>query len=507
MVATIVKDIVDREELADQFDLGQGLAFENHTNNLSNGAREVQDRLPELDVSDPMPKPTNADQIGVVKRRSGGNRVFFLIEYKSPYKLPREVLRRGVRDGMDLEQEIINRATFSTDPEQKMRDCAEEAVAAMITQLYSYILEAGIEYGYLSTGEIYIFLKIRHKEPDSVYYHLVEPNVDVDLDTNGDEALVCSAISQALYFYIQASSSSRRNQQWRRAAKAKSLTWEVNTDLVLAQMSPSKSKIEAPSPEYKRRGKLEPRPGESSDRKASLRQPRLTASGASCKDDPVQDRQDPESSSDEQDAHPESPSARARPTGPKATSATKHAQAGENNVNIGHQHLPCCTHQCLRGLTQRGRLDSQCPNRAVHPSAKGLRHTIDAQTLCILLRNQLDTNMDNNYTPLEIQGARGALFKLTLASHGYTLVGKGTVRAFIPDLRHEGRVYKNLRKLQGTCVPVYLGNFDCIYPYEYDIDVQIIHFLLLSWGGIALSWPEYFAYKAEIRGLEDTLRV
>ena len=373
------------------------------------------------------------------------------------------------------------------------------------------MLKAGIEFGYISTGEIYLFLQIRRTEPESVYYHLAEPNVNVDANQDGDGSLVYSAISQVLCLCLRASNSSRRDQQWRRDAKAKSPVWEVNTDLVLAQMTPLKPQVEGPSSAYKPARKLDLGSGESSSRKGSLRQPHVNSSRVSCDDDAVQNRQDPETSSDEQDASAESPSARAKMRGSKATKATIHAQAARDNAGNGQQQqqhhlLPYCTHKCLRGLLQRDRLDPQCPNRVLHPSTKGLRHTIDAPTLRILLRNQLDTDMDHNCTPLDIQGARGALFKLTLASHGYTLVGKGTVRAFIPDLCHEGRIYSHLRKLQGTCVPVCLGNFDCIYPYEYDIGVEIVHFLLLSWGGMALNWPEYFACKEEIDQMEDQLR-
>ena len=508
MVTDIVNDIVQREDLGDDYDLGQGVAFENHTNNLSDGADEVHAKLFDLDQTDPMPKPTNADQLSVVKRRGGGDTVSFLIEYKSPYKLPKEVLREGIRDGMDLEQDIINRPAFSNDEVEKFRQQAEYAVAAVITQLYSYMLKAGIEYGYLSTGEIYLFLQIRHAEPQSLYYHFAEPNVDV----NRNGTLGYSAISQVLCFCLRASNSSRRNQQWRRDAKAQSLIWEENTELILAQMTPLKPKAEGPSSAYKPARKLDLGSGEGSSRRESLRYSRVNASRGSCGDDAVQNLQDPGTSSDEQDANAESPSTRAKMRGSAATKAATHAHAARDNAGHGQQqqeqqhHLPYCTHKCLRGLLQRDRLDPQCPNRGLHPSTKRLRHTIDAPTLRVLLRNQLDTDMDHNCTPLDIQGARGALFKLTLASHGYTLVGKGTVRAFIPDLCHEGRVYERLRKLQGTCVPVCLGSLDCIYPYEYDIGVEIVHFLLLSWGGVALNWIEYFACTEKINQMEDQLK-
>lgn len=52
--------------------------------------------------------------------------------------------------------------------------------------------------------------------------------------------------------------------------------------------------------------------------------------------------------------------------------------------------------------------------------------------------------MDDHCESLGKQGARAVLFKITLTSHGYTFVGKGTVEAFVPDLRHEGKMYDRL---------------------------------------------------------------
>ncbi|CZT13877.1 uncharacterized protein RCO7_00684 [Rhynchosporium graminicola] len=65
---------------------------------------------------------------------------------------------------------------------------------------------------------------------------------------------------------------------------------------------------------------------------------------------------------------------------------------------------------------------------------------------------------DSGCEPLRKQGARGTLFRLTLKSHGYTFVAKGTMTAFEAKLKHEGLVYRHLDKVQGELVPVYLGN-------------------------------------------------
>lgn len=40
--------------------------------------------------------------------------------------------------------------------------------------------------------------------------------------------------------------------------------------------------------------------------------------------------------------------------------------------------------------------------------------------------------------------ARGTLFRVTLASHGYTFVGKAIREVYMPKLQQEGRIYNRL---------------------------------------------------------------
>ncbi len=58
---------------------------------------------------------------------------------------------------------------------------------------------------------------------------------------------------------------------------------------------------------------------------------------------------------------------------------------------------------------------------------------------------------------MERGGSAGALFKATLASHGYTFVGKGTVEPLVPAVFHEGRLYQHMAPLQGAAIPVHLA--------------------------------------------------
>ena len=115
--------------------------------------------------------------------------------------------------------------------------------------------------------------------------------------------------------------------------------------------------------------------------------------------------------------------------------------------------------------------------------AKDKRHLIDRRRFQQLIQQQLGEDMDHDCEPLGKQGARGALFKISLRRSGYTLVGKGTVQAFVEDLRHEGRIYRRLENLQGSVIPVYLGNIDLPKVYYLDVGVRIQHMMMMAWAG------------------------
>src|SRR5436305_15305173 len=79
-----------------------------------------------------------------------------------------------------------------------------------------------------------------------------------------------------------------------------------------------------------------------------------------------------------------------------------------------------CTQKCLRGLVEGGELDFGCPNVELHRRGYGNnRHEFGRERFMELLREQLGVTMDSDCVAMGSQGARGALFKLTLTSHGY----------------------------------------------------------------------------------------
>ena len=133
-------------------------------------------------------------------------------------------------------------------------------------------------------------------------------------------------------------------------------------------------------------------------------------------------------------------------------------------------------------------LDHDCPNYVLHiRGSDDGRHAVDHATWLRLLRGQLARTLDDGITPSGKQGARGAIFRVSLVDYGYTFVGKGTVPEFVDDLRHEAAVYRILRPSQGICIPVFLGEVDLEWPYYYDHRVRIVHMMFLSWGGEPLG--------------------
>ena len=72
------------------------------------------------------------------------------------------------------------------------------------------------------------------------------------------------------------------------------------------------------------------------------------------------------------------------------------------------------------------------------------------------------------------------MFKVTLSAFGYTILGKGIVRAFAEDLRHEADIYARLRYLEGIYVPVFLVALDLPQAYYYDFKVCVTHMMFFS---------------------------
>lgn len=219
----IISHLQQIEEARREFNLDGGIIFENHANTLSNSNEEVQQSLQDLCISSKgqasssNPKPRNADQICVYKEADGTRSLCMVVEYKPSHKLSVFNLRAGLlradKGSMNIPEDVINRITIPTDPEDKFVYHSEWLTAAALTQTYTYMIENGLEYSKLVTGEADVFLQVTEDEPHTLYYHLAEPNIEAEAQSEVNILLCRTAVGQTLTFCLMALDSKPRSQK------------------------------------------------------------------------------------------------------------------------------------------------------------------------------------------------------------------------------------------------------------------------------------------------------
>lgn len=142
-----------------------------------------------------------------------------------------------------------------------------------------------------------------------------------------------------------------------------------------------------------------------------------------------------------------------------------------------------CTQECLLGIANGTPLDKACPNVHLH----GNRH-IGKQEFLERLKAQISrAGRPNAYCyPLNQEGGIGITFKVALVGYGYTFVAKATLISNWCFLHREGEMYKLVKDIQGSYVPVCLGMVRVYPELNYD-GRHLSHFMALSWSGLPLE--------------------
>lgn len=151
-----------------------------------------------------------------------------------------------------------------------------------------------------------------------------------------------------------------------------------------------------------------------------------------------------------------------------------------------------------------------CGHRVVKgKSRQAQKHPVSHVQWMALLRAQFRRTLDEGVVVLGQEGACGGIFQITLLQYGYTFIAKGVTGRAVPKLLHEEAVYEKLQPLQGRHVPVCLGSVDLRLLdqiYFYDVDVRMIYFLLLSYGGAPLqNCGDQETQSCTIRAVSDVL--
>lgn len=403
----------------------------------------------------------------------------FIVEYKPPHKLTLGRIYEGLED-MEL-KDVIKR-----NKQEDSKATLRRLVAAVITQAYSYMVKLGLEYGYVCTGQAFIFLRIPD-DPTTVYYFLSVPNGDVKATTgwkpDSDQLnrLHLTAIGQVLAFALQALRTPPRDQTWRTRAENQLKTWEVVYEDILEAVQQKKP---PPSSEYRPPSRIMQEYLNMSPVRRSARiKSASVARGNHGLGDVIKEDDDDDDSLnlDTPSRRPPLPKSLPQRSAQASATASQNKPAGRSDKKGKSRQY--CSQRCLLGLVNRGPLDMGCPNVLDHGTG---RHSIGKATFLKLMHKQLSKDMDTDCESVGVQGARGALLKITLTLHGYTVAAKCTVVHFVPHLKHEAAVYKKLRPIQGIHIPVYLGNLDLDRPYFYDGMAKLVHMMFLSYGGTCL---------------------
>ncbi|OAA34931.1 Protein kinase-like domain protein [Cordyceps fumosorosea ARSEF 2679] len=530
-VASVVKQLHKNPPLRETFQLKGDVAFENHANTLTD------ERIPATDMSslslktgplrrsgrlaaksggtsslsaatrqESHQKPRQqrlarpkADQFCVYNKGSSERIPAFIVEYKAPHKLSLAHIKAGL---MDMDLDDIVRLQENETPEMICR----RVVAAVITQAYSYMVTGGIPFGYLCTGEAFIYIHVKHEEPECAYYYLSVPKEDVGestgwtADLDGDNRLHLTALGQVLAFTLRALQTTPRDSGWIKWAEAKLNRWEMVYDDILGEIEEK----DIPASDFKPSTRSRDRYLRMSPVKTRARA--MLASAASC--DPSQhiSSSDDDENSDER-FDPNTPSRSPREPRAANSSSRRAATKASRDTSTRGAVREYCTQNCLQGLKTQAPLDPTCPNVSVHGVN---RHRLSLAALIRRLSKQFspqDLHPDTQLgcKSLHTNGTRGALFKVTLLSHGYTFVGKGVPAEFVGYSKHEESVYAHLAEIQGLHVPVVLGGLDVPSLY-YDGIVQIVRIMLMSYAGAPIAraitqWPEHrdrMIRKAEI---------
>lgn len=463
------------DEAMEQVSISQ-LSPSSSNHNRGTSKANIYNREKATPAKRPRGKGGQADEFCIYRQTGGQNIPVVVIEYKPPHKLPLQQVSLGLRGEIRPDRDVIGQEGKTPG------FLSKSLLAAVVTQCFSYMIDKGVQNGYVFTGEAIFFLHIP-EDPTTIYYQLCVPNLDVQ--ENDENGFHRTAVAQVFAFVLRALAAKPPSQSWHDAAEELKI-WAVEYIDILKKIPESERKPGYEGSTYKPQRWKE-----------FQRSPIRTRSQCLPVNNIGNANRDFDSGDDDGGGTPSPHAQTLRPTTRSRTSAgksrqPKRAQTGKCGGKADVQDSALqpriedrqyCTHECLLGLIHDRPLDEHCPNVESH---KG-QH-LKRKTFLRLIRLQLarDRGPHADCKPLYVGGAIGALFKVRLSSHGYTLVAKGMRRRDFTRLQQEYQVYEHISALQGTHVPVCIGHTELKLPQYYDCRVYE-YMLFLSWAGRPLS--------------------
>ncbi|EFX01415.1 hypothetical protein CMQ_6357 [Grosmannia clavigera kw1407] len=450
-----------------------------------------------------------------------GSLVHVLVgEYKAAHKLPAQklctVLSRPPKEDFFIQAVRQMGKTSSTESstvaaplpanvsrtaptinEEQELETEDIFVARVICQAYHYMIASGLEFGYVASGDGFIFLRVLEDDPQTLYYFwsvfpvssVPEQITHQGNDDAGNLAVIFRKPHQTALVYLAslcmlAVKSVIRPMSWIDAREKDLKRWPAPYDEVvpISTMALLPPALDPPNKDKDS--------GEDNGR-----------AGSGGKGSRGESTKRPRSSYLSESSH--------------STHTSDSTKTASTPFTIELPTLPYCTQACLHGLCIGAPLDSRCPNVALHRAARPQQsqqlqqegHPLTAAEVRGRIVAQLAQNMDKDCECLEkwgFFGAYGVLFKLAVIGYGYTFVAKGVQAPHRHVLEGEADVYTAMAAYQGRLLPVFLGLVDLERPLPLHSLARVPHLMLLSYAGPPLphdmDWePEANRTTAELR--------
>ncbi|KAI2886130.1 hypothetical protein CBS63078_11031 [Aspergillus niger] len=454
-VEKVIEVLRDDEPLRDEFGIQGRVSFYDRANPLETSLENSLDQMNPEDAQTPQ-RPANTR-----RGRSRGR--------------GRGAARRQTRDGT---------------ARRRNRRADQFCVHLVADERKMPVIDSGVRYGYICTGEAFVFLHIPKDDPTIIQYFLCIPNQDEQADVQADVQvddevrLHRTAIGQVLAFTLQALAVEPPTQKWHNVAHDQLTTWKVEYLDVLREI-PETLRKDPPASNY-RPSHWKP------DRKIHNTRARARARyqpGAA-----TPKHSSTEGSGSDRESHSPSAAAASRIRSSRGPGNHRQPTRGGERTRAGRDHKqtsrkdglttrPYCTIACIRGLANREPLDKNCPNWKLHG---GPRHSIGPQEFTRQLHRQLARDREFGFEQLHVCGRTGYFIKATLLSRGYTVIMKATTVEKQHRLQTEVDNYHRLRNLQGQYIPVCLGGFKPRIAYWYHGRLMA-QMMILSWSGTRLQ--------------------
>ncbi|KAG6322598.1 hypothetical protein E4U22_008280 [Claviceps purpurea] len=124
------------------------------------------------------------------------------VMYEAPQRLTPGQLETGLDGENAIELSHVMDKSCQTG-DVFLSESRRRAAAVMITQLYAAMIQKGVRFGYLDTGEVKVFLRIG-QDPSCVEYFLAIPSRDVEVEGNAEPRLHLTSVAQVFAFTILA---------------------------------------------------------------------------------------------------------------------------------------------------------------------------------------------------------------------------------------------------------------------------------------------------------------